>query len=149
MNGKDHNLPTENNSTVKYRVLYADTDRMGVVYHGEYFKWFEAGRANYMRRRAAPYSAIEAEGIQLPVVEAHANYLKPARYDDVVQVTAWISDIGRIQLTFSYEVTLDGKVLVRGHTRHATIDQTGRPVRMPEKVRQALISEEKIQDPEL
>jgi acyl-CoA thioester hydrolase len=132
----------ENASNLKIRVLYADTDRMGVVYHGTYFRWFEAGRANYMRLRGTRYSAIEQRGIFLPIVEAHAEYLSPAAYDEVLDVSAWISDIGRAQLKFSYLISRDGKELVRGYTRHAAVNGEGKPVRLPAEIPKALVGPE-------
>jgi acyl-CoA thioester hydrolase len=135
---KSPNAAYDNASALETRVLYADTDQMGVVYHGNYFRWFEAGRAIYMRRRGASYNDVERNGIQLPVVEAHASYLKPARYDDVLTIRAWIGELGLAQLRFEYEVVRDGEALVRGFTRHASIARDGRPVRLPDEVRQAL-----------
>lgn len=115
---------------------------MGVVYHGAFFRWFEAGRANYMRRRGSPYHNIERQGLHLPVVEAHANYLKPARYDEVLEVKAWIGELGLAQLRFDYEISRAGETLVRGFTRHASMSSEGRLVRLPDEVRLALASPE-------
>jgi acyl-CoA thioester hydrolase len=129
-------------STIAARVLYADTDRMGVVYHATYLRWFEAGRAAYMRRRGTSYLEVEERGVMLPVVEANALYLKPARYDDVLQVTARLGEVGRAQLRFEYEIARDGIPLVRGFTRHAVIAADGRPKRLPASIREALESEE-------
>ena len=129
-------------TTIAARVLYADTDRMGVVYHATYLRWFEAGRAAYMRRRGSSYLAVEQSGVMLPVIEANAVYLKPARYDDVLQVTARLGEIGRAQLRFEYEISKDGVPLVRGFTRHAATTADGRPTRLPASIREALESEE-------
>jgi len=132
----------ENASKLKIRVLYADTDKMGVVYHGNYFRWFEAGRANYMRLRGTRYSEIEQGGVFLPIVEAHAEYLRPAAYDEVLDVLAWVSDIGRAQLKFSYLISRGGKELVRGYTRHAAVNGEGKPVRLPAGIPEALAGPE-------
>lgn len=129
-------------TTIAARVLYADTDRMGVVYHATYLRWFEAGRAAFMRRRGSSYREIEESGVMLPVIEANALYLKPARYDDVIDVTARLGEIGRAQLKFEYEIRKDGVPLVRGFTRHAVTTSEGRPTRLPASVREALESEE-------
>lgn len=117
---------------------------MGVVYHGAFFRWFEAGRANYMRRRGSPYQDIERRGLHLPVVEAHANYLKPARYDEILEVRAWIGELGLAQLRFDYEISRSGETLVRGFTRHASMSSEGRLVRLPDEVRRALASPEAV-----
>jgi acyl-CoA thioester hydrolase len=135
-------VASENSSTLDTRVLYADTDQMGVVNHAMFFRWFEAGRAHYMRRRGSSYSAVEGRGLHLPVVEAHAHYLKPARYDEQLTITAWIGELGLAQLRFEYEISRDGEPLVRGYTRHATITPEGRPVRLPEDIRRSLGSAE-------
>jgi len=133
---------TVNSSLVKARVLYADTDKMGIVYHSNYFRWFEAGRGSYMRRRGRPYSHTESEGVQLPLVEAGITYHKPARYEQILEIRTWLSDIRAVQLTFSYEITCAGETLVRGFTRHAAINAEGRPVRIPDEVVETLNSPE-------
>ncbi|MCP4675354.1 MAG: acyl-CoA thioesterase [Deltaproteobacteria bacterium] len=125
-------------STTRVRVLYADTDRMGVVYHGTYFRWFEASRASFMRRRGKPYVAIEQGGLYFPIIEAHAEYLKPARYDEVLDVEAWIPWFRRAQLAFAYCITRGDDVLVRGYTRHAAVDRKGKPTRLPQNIVKAL-----------
>jgi len=135
--------PFHKATKIAARVLYADTDRMGVVYHATYLRWFEAGRAAYMRRRGASYREVEESGIMFPVIEANAVYLKPAHYDDVIDVTARLSDVGRAQIRFDYEIAKDGVPLVRGFTRHAVTNAEGRPTRLPLSVREALENEEK------
>ena len=70
----------------KIRVLYADTDQMGVVNNVVYLRWFEIGRAEWLRQHGRPYKELEALGHMLPVVEAHLRYREPARYDDIVDV---------------------------------------------------------------
>lgn len=128
----------QNASVHEVRVLYADTDKMGVVYHGTYLRWFESGRATYMRRRESDYAKIERGGIQLPVVQANLSYHKPARYDDVLSVKAWVEELGRLQLQFNYEISRDDDILVRGFTRHASIDMSGKLTRLPADVREGL-----------
>lgn len=115
---------------------------MGVAYHGTCFRWFEAGRAHYMRQRDTAYLDIERRGLHLPVVEAHAHYLKPARYDDLLTITVWIEKLGLAQLTFAYEISNNGEVLVRGLTRHASVSSAGRPIGLPDDIRQALVAPE-------
>lgn len=124
-------------------MLYADTDQMRVVNHATYLRWFEACRASYMRRRGAAYATVEREGLHLPVVEAHLDYLKPARYDDVIAIEGWVADLGLAQLRFEYEISRDGELLVRGFTRHAAVSPAGRPTRLPEPIRVALGGPEK------
>ena len=142
MERRQQQKQSDNVSTVKIRVLYADTDRMGVVYHGTYFRWFEAARASYMRGRGKRYSDVEKSGYFLPVVEAHAEYMKPAVYDEVLDVSAWISELGRATLEFSYVISRDGVHLVRGYTRHAAVNAEGRPRRLPDELAKLLMGPE-------
>ena len=130
-------------NSIQARVLYADTDKMNVAYYATYLRWFEAGRAHYMRMRDFPYKDVEKTGIQLPVIEAHCNYISPARYDDVLDVRAQIGELKGAQLRFEYEIERDGELLATGYTKHASINGDGRPVRLPEQLRSALLSQPK------
>ena len=130
--------PNENHSITQARVLYADTDKMGVVYHSNYFRWFEAGRGSYMRRRGRPYSQTESAGVQLPLVEAGITYHKPALYEQVLEICTWVAEMRAVQLTFAHEIRHRGDVLVRGFTRHAAINREGRPTRIPDEGADAL-----------
>src|ERR1044072_9142840 len=69
-----------------YRVIYGDTDQMGIVYYANYLRWFEKGRAEFLRQIGLPYSTIEQQGFHFPVVEVSCRYLESARYDDLVQI---------------------------------------------------------------
>jgi acyl-CoA thioester hydrolase len=131
-------------SVVKVRVLYIDTDQSGVAYHGAYLRWLEAGRGNYMRRRGVPYLQVEQSGLLFPVIEAHVEYLRPAAYDDVVEVTAWISEFGGAQVRFDYVIFRGEEALIKGYTRHAAVGENGRPTRLPDAIKQALSGPEKI-----
>ncbi len=134
---------TSNATNLQVRVLYVDTDKMGVVHHAAYLRWFEAGRAKYMRLRGAKYAAVEEHGIQLPVVEAHLTYHKPARYDDVLNIEVWVGDLGRLQVKFDYKISMGEDILVAGYTRHASINLDGRLTRLPTDVREALAAQER------
>ena len=131
-------------STVRVRVLYIDTDQSGVAYHGAYLRWLEAGRGNFMRRRGVPYHGVEQSGLLFPVIEAHVEYLKPAAYDDVLDVTAWISEFGGAQIRFDYIISRGKQALIRGYTRHAAVGENGRPTRLPDGIKQALSGPEKV-----
>lgn len=137
---------TDNISTHKVRVIYGDTDQMGVVYHGMYLRWFEAGRTHYMRCRGVSYAEMETQGVFLPVVEAHVEYLKPARFDEVLDVVTRATDASRVQVRFEYAIFKDGQQLVRGYTRHAAVSPAGRPIRLPEHVKEALFSDPTVDD---
>jgi acyl-CoA thioester hydrolase len=127
--------PRVTTSTV--RVRYAETDKMGVVYYANYLIWFEVGRTDWLRATGSTYRSMEEDGIQLPVIEAHCEYRQGARYDDDVDVRTTGRKLSPVRVQFEYEVIrrVDQVVLAVGHTVHATIDRNGRPVRMPERVR--------------
>ena len=127
---------TDNGSFhTKYRVLYGDVDAMGVMYHGNYFRLFERGRAEYIRERGLTYKDIEDRGVFLPVSQAQAHYLQPARYDDLVLIECRPGQIKRASLRFDYRIFRDRnktELLVEGHTLHACTNTDGKVIRLPE-----------------
>ena len=117
------------------RVRYKDTDRMGVVYYGNYLTFFEVGRAEYMRALGFPYLELEGKGHSLAVIEVSAKYHSNVGYDSVVTVKAAITEIKRVRLRFDYEIySEDNKLLVSGHTVHACINSNLKPMRIPEEI---------------
>jgi acyl-CoA thioester hydrolase len=115
-----------------FRVIYADTDNMGVVYYANYLKWFEVGRTEMLRSLGFPYKEIEAKGILLPVSEAFCKYISPARYDDVLTIETIADTSVKAGMKFDYAVfTEDGKLLAKGYTKHAFVNTEGKVVRPP------------------
>ncbi|QHW30630.1 acyl-CoA thioesterase [Paenibacillus rhizovicinus] len=128
------------------RVRYQETDRMGVVFYGNYVTWFEVGRTEIVRALGTPYSAVEKEGLLLPVVDLECTYLSPARYDDNVLVCTRIEQLSPIRMAFRSEVRLigegetypafwegeepPGKLLVQGGTRHVWVNGEWKPSRL-------------------
>ncbi len=127
-------------ATSELRVRYAETDQMGVAWHGEYLAWFEVARTDLLRGFGTTYREMEAQGLRLPVIAAEARYLRPARYDDLLQVTARIARMTRVRMAFDYEVRREGQeeLLATGRTEHAVVDLRGRPCRLPDSLRQVL-----------
>ena len=124
----------------EYRVIYGDTDQMGVVYYANYLNLFERGRCEYMRERAFDYGAFEKAGFFFPVVEANCKYKAPARFDDLLVIETEISAVSRITVDFAYRVLCGTTLLTEGSTRHACLSQeTGRPVRLPAAIRPLLL----------
>lgn len=115
------------------RVLYADTDQMAVVNNMNYLRWFEIGRAEWIRARGQTYRSMEATGLMLPVVEAHVRYRAPARYDDLVEIHAGPRDSTQATVTFGYAIydSADKRLLAEGWTRHASLGKDGRVRRFP------------------
>lgn len=122
------------------RVRYAETDQMGIAWHGEYLAWFEVGRTDLLRGCGCTYRDLEAQGLRLPVIEVQARYLRPAHYDDVLEIHTRLTGIGGARVSFDYEVRREGTEgpLATGSTSHAAIDLRGRPRRIPEDLRRRL-----------
>ena len=118
-------------SRTQVTVRYAETDMMGVVYHGNYLPWFEVGRTTLLKELGLPYRQLEEEGFRLPVLEVSARYLRPAVYDDTVTIVTRLHDRPLLRIRLEYEVKRGEELLATGHTVHAFIDREGRPVRPP------------------
>ena len=121
---------------------YAETDRMGVVYYANYLVWFEVGRTEWLRECGWTYRAMEQEGLTLPVIEAHCEYLRGARYDDELQVRTVGALLTPVRVRFDYEIWREAEdgPIATGHTVHAAMDAAGRPCRLPAAVRDVLAS---------
>jgi acyl-CoA thioester hydrolase len=78
---------------IQIRVRYAETDQMGVVYHSNFFPWFESGRAEAIRSLGYTYADMERMGIIMPVVDVHCHYLRPAKYDELLTVRTTIKEL--------------------------------------------------------
>ena len=118
--------------TTHVRVRYAETDAAGVVYYGNYLTYFEVVRVELLRALGHPIASIEAQGVRMPVVEARLKYLRPARLDDLLEVSVSVDSVGPASFAFAYEVTRDGLLLVAGWTRLAVCERdTGRATPMP------------------
>ena len=116
------------------RVAFADTDAMGVAWHGAYLRWFEQARTELLRGTPLPYAELVARGFHLPVIEACVRYRRPVRYDDLLAVR---TDAGRprgLRLRIGYRVERGAELVAEGHTEHAFVDAAGRPTRPPREV---------------
>ena len=117
------------------RVIYGDTDQMGVVYYGNYLRFFEAARNEFIRAKGLRYRDFEAEhGLLLPVVEASVQYKQPARYDDLITVEISLTEARRASARFGYRIVRGEVLLATGHTVHACVGVDGRVRRMPKEL---------------
>jgi acyl-CoA thioester hydrolase len=125
-------------SVSRLRVRYAETDKMGVVYYANYLVWFEVARAELLRSLGWSYREMEIAGISLPVIEAHCTYLRPARYDDEIDVKTEGRMLSPVRVEFEYQVvrSQDGTIAAEGKTVHAALDASGKPCRLPARVRE-------------
>jgi len=125
---------------VEFRVRYAETDQMGVVYHSEYLVWCEVGRTEFIRALGLPYAEMERRGARLAVADASLRYHAPARYDDLVRVETTLTQVRSRAITFDYlirHVQSDTR-LVSARTMLVSLDGEGRPAPLPAEVRELL-----------
>jgi acyl-CoA thioester hydrolase len=123
-----------------FRVRYAETDQMGVVYYANYLVWMEIGRVEFCRAGGLNYRDMERDdGILLAVSEARCRYIAPARYDEEIVVRTSISQAHPRMLTFGYEIVekSSGRRLATGETKHVFCDREYKPIKLPEKYRAA------------
>lgn len=120
----------------KVRVRYAETDQMGVVYHGNYAQYLEMGRVEWLRNLGLSYSFMEKNGVMLPVVSLTINYKKPARYDDLLTVRTIFKKQESVRIEFDYEIFNDNaELLTTGNSVLVFVDmKTGRPISPPDYV---------------
>ena len=118
----------------KVRVIYADTDAMGIVYHTNYIKWFEVGRNELMRQLGVAYTELEKLGLNMPLTKVSCHYLLPAKYDQLLTVETKFDYIKRASIRFnSYIWDEEGKkLLVEGYTIHACTNMEGKIRRIPQ-----------------
>jgi len=124
-------------SVATVRVRYAETDKMGIVYYAHYLVWFEIGRTEWLRDTGWTYRAMEQDGLGLPVLEAQCAYKTSARYDDEIEIRTAARMVSAVRLAFDYQLVrkADAVTIATGSTVHATVDATGRPVRLPARVK--------------
>lgn len=118
-------------SRAQVTVRYAETDMMGIVYHANYLPWFEIARTTLLKGIGVPYTRLEAEGFRLPVLEIAARYLRPAVYDDTLDITATLAEMPALRIKLDYRVQRGDELLATGSSMHAFVDRQGRPVRPP------------------
>jgi len=133
---KKFSYATSFSHKTSFRVRYAETDQMGVVYYANYLVWMELGRAEYCRAAGIRYRDMELEdGVRLAVVEAHCRYLYPAHYDEEIAVKTWVAKANKRIVEFEYEISEaeTGRQLASGTTKHIFLGKDMRPVKLPEK----------------
>ena len=124
----------------EFRVRYAETDQMGVVYHAEYLVWCEVGRTDLIRGLGLPYAELERRGTALAVAEATIRYHAPARYDDLIHVETRLTEVRSRAITFDYLIrnAASRERLATARTLLVSLDASGKPIPMPAEVRALL-----------
>lgn len=116
--------------TETFRVRYAETDKMGIAHHSNYFIWFEMGRSDFCRDAGFPYTEWEAHGIYTPLVEVACRYKSPLLYDELVTMEVSVKELTAITITFAYRLYhADGKLVCEGSTKHAFTNPEGHLLR--------------------
>jgi acyl-CoA thioester hydrolase len=129
-------------SQSRFRVRYAETDQMGMVYYANYFVWMEIGRTDFCRECGFSYADLEREEQAfLPVAEADCRYRAPARYDDEIVVSTEIARLNRRVVEFSYRITRGDTLLAEGRTLHVIMGPGGKPRSLPDRYLALLKSE--------
>ena len=123
------------------RVIFGDTDQLGVVYYANYLRYFEAARAAFLRSLGKSQRDLERLEIGFPVTEARCRYRRPAHYEDLLDVDVRVSSLGLASMHFDYEIRRGDEVIAEGHTAHACVAPSGRPVRIPGELRALLGAE--------
>ena len=127
-------------STTTYRVTYADTDQMGVVYYGNYGRLLEIGRTEMIRELGMPYSDLEKSGIVMPVYSVESRYRNVLKYDELVTIETTVKEVPMARITFHYRIFNEAGVLA--HEAKAVLvfldTKTNRPVRAPEMLLKVL-----------
>ena len=119
---------------LEIRVRYGETDRMGYVYYGNYAQYFEVARVEAMRVFGITYKDLEDNGILLPVYEYGVTFLKPAYYDDILQIKTTIPQMPQARIEFHYQTfNSNGEMVNRASTTLVFIDkETGKPIKAPD-----------------
>jgi acyl-CoA thioester hydrolase len=120
-----------------YRVPYAETDQMGVVYYANYLVYFERHRTEMLRSIGLPYLELEKQGVFLPVIEAHIDYKMPARYDNLLTFRGWTIEARGVRVKMACEVYRDETLLCSGYVVLACCNPEGRPMRIPAELKNA------------
>jgi len=116
---------------------------MGVVYYSNYLVWFEIARTEFLREKGLDYNRIEKERkIYLPVTEAYCRYRAPLKYDDQFTIVTKLKDVENSRMTFEYDVRKGDRTVTTGYTRHAFINEKGKPIPIPEDIKEILTSDE-------
>lgn len=126
--------------TVEFRVRYAETDQMQVVYHSNYLIWCEIGRTEFIRALGTPYAELEKQNVTLAVIEASMRFHAGARYDNLIRVTTTISDVRSRTITFDYVITNaeTGEKFVTASTKLASLTRDSRLTAIPGPLRKLL-----------
>lgn len=132
--------PATGAHTIEVRIYYQDTDCGGVVYYGNYLRYFEQGRTHWLEAQGLSVKAFMDAGTLFAVVHAELSYRSPARYGETLTVATRLTDLRAASFTFAHEVRekTSGRLVVEGTARLATVDTKGKLVKLPRDLRERL-----------
>jgi len=119
---------------INIRVRYAETDRMGLLHHANYFVYFEMGRTELLRARGFSYREIEDAGHFLVIVDIGCKFKRPAYYDDLLTLRTIVERVTHVKIVHRYEILRDGLLLAEGHSTLACVDREGKPQALPSTI---------------
>jgi acyl-CoA thioester hydrolase len=120
---------------IQIRVRYAETDRMGLLHHANYFVYFEMGRTELLRLRGFSYREMEDSGHLLVMVDLGCKYKRPAFYDDLLTLRTTVAEVTHVRIVHKYQVFRDGELLAEGHSTLACVDKNGKPRALPKQLK--------------
>lgn len=119
----------------KIRVLYAHTDKMGIVSNTRYLEYFEIGRVELLRQLGYPYKEMENDNIALPVIETHCKYISPVYYDELITIKAYLKEKPTVRIRIDYELYVNERLIATGYTKHSFLNiTTFKPSRPSQKL---------------
>ena len=127
--------------SIFYRVIYGDTDQMGIVYYGNYFRFFEMGRNEFLRNIGLEYKIMEEHGIYLPVKKAWAEYFKPVYYDDLIEIKTILKSFKGATLEIESQILRNNDILVKGGTIHYFINKNFKVIKPPKWIKEKLLDD--------
>ena len=120
-----------NSCETTIRVRYAETDRMGLLHHANYFVYFEIGRTELLRQRGLTYREVEDAGHYLVIIDIGCKFKRPAHYDDLLVLRTSVVKVTHVKIVHSYHLFRDGSLLAEGHSTLACVDRDGKPQPLP------------------
>ncbi|MGF1572110.1 MAG: acyl-CoA thioesterase [Sumerlaeia bacterium] len=126
-------------SVHQHRILYGDSDQMGIVYHPNYLKYLEIGRIEYLRDCGYSYANLEKNGIRIPVIRVEIDYKAPARFDELIDIQTTMESVSRIRVVFNYTIfNQNTELIARAKTQHAFTNQRNELSRVQQTFVEAL-----------
>lgn len=128
--------PRSTRSSTRVRARYAETDQMGVIHHANYYVWMEVARVDLCETMGFRYRDMEEKaGVLLAVIESSCRYINAVHFDEEVVITAWVSNATSRTVSFAYEMSVNGRHVATGETRHMVLNRLLKPTHLPDQYR--------------